>query len=135
MAEDADMDRYLEEKRKLDEAARAEQEKLHKHFLADEIPADAMDRVASMVRKAVEAGEGEALLFQFPSTWLPDEGRSITSHAADWHEHLAGLAQRAYVYFERNLKPKGFGLAAKILDWPNGMPGDVGLFLQWKKEG
>jgi hypothetical protein len=31
------------------------------------------------------------------------------------------------------LKPNGFRLAARVrvLDYPGGMPGDVGLFLHW----
>jgi hypothetical protein len=125
--------RKAEESRKHAEAAKAEREKLHDVFLKDDVPEDAMGRVALMVRKAVEMGEKQALLFQFPSDWLPDQGRSITNHAADWHEHLDGFARRAHAYFERELKPRGFQLSADILDWPNGMPGDVGFFLRWKQ--
>ena len=122
-----------EERRKHDEAAKAEREKLHQAFTKDDVPGDAMGRVALMVRKAVETGEKQALLFQFPSDWLPDQGRAITNHAADWHEHLDGFARRAYGYYERELKPRGFQLRAEIIDWPDGMPGDVGFFLQWKR--
>ena len=122
-----------EENRKHAEAAKAEREKLHQAFLKEEVPGDAMARVALMVRKAVEAGEKEVLLFRFPSDWLPDQGRAITNHAADWHEHLDGFARRAYAYYERELKPRGFQLRAEIVDWPDGMPGDVGFFLQWKR--
>ena len=122
-----------EERRMREQAAKAEREALHKAFLEQDVPVDAMDRVATMVRKAVEMGEEQALVFQVPSDWLSDQGRSITNHAEDWHEHLDGLARRAYAYFEQNLKPRGFRLHAEILDWPNGMPGDVGFFLQWKR--
>jgi hypothetical protein len=125
--------RKAEDQRKHAEAAKTERQRLHEAFLKEEVPRDAMDHVALMVHKAVEMGENEALVFQFPSDWLPDQGRAISSHAADWHEHLVGLAQRAYGYFERELKPRGFQLRAEILDWPGGMPGDVGIFLQWKR--
>jgi hypothetical protein len=60
-------------------------------------------------------------------------GRSITNRAADWHEHLDGFAKRAYTYYERELKPRGFQLRAEITSWPDGIPGDVGFFLQWKQ--
>jgi hypothetical protein len=122
-----------EESRKHVEAAKAEREKLHEAFMKDDVPADAMDRVALMVRKAVEMGEKQVLVFQFPSDWLPDQGRSITNYAADWHEHLDGFAQRAYAYFKRELESRGFQLRAEILDWPGGVPGDVGFFLRWKR--
>jgi hypothetical protein len=29
------------------------------------------------------------------------------------------------------LKPLGFKLNAQILDYPGGMPGDIGLYLRW----
>ena len=98
-----------------------------------EVQPEAMDRIAALVRKTVDMGDKQALLFQFPSDWLPDQGRAITNHAADWHEHLDGFAKRAYDYFKRELEPRGFQIRAEILDWPGGMPGDVGFFLQWKR--
>ena len=125
--------RKVEEQRKHEAAAKAEREKLHQAFLKEEVPADAMDRVAQMVRRAVERDEKQVLVFQFPSDWLPDQGRSITNRAVDWHEHLDGFARRAYAYFERELEPRGFQLRAEILDWPGGVPGDVGFFLRWKR--
>jgi len=120
------------EARKQDEAAKAEREKLRQHFMEQDVPQDAMSEVAKLVRRAVEAGEKRALVLQVPSDWLPDQGRAITNHAADWHEHLDGLAKRAHAYYERELKPRGFQLRAEVINWPGGMPGDVGFFLQWK---
>jgi hypothetical protein len=114
-------------------AAKAEREKLHAAFLEREVRPDALDRLATLVRKAVDAGEKQALLFQFPSGWLPDQGRAITNHDKNWHEKLDGFAKRAYEYYERELAPRGFQLRAEIISWPGGMPGDVGFFLQWKR--
>src|SRR3954471_19300693 len=88
--------RQAEEQHRREAAAKAEREKLHESFLKEEVPADALERVADMVRKAIEMGDRQVLIFQFPSDWLPDGGRSITNHDPDWHEHLVGFAQRAY---------------------------------------
>jgi len=33
--------------------------------------------------------------------------------------------------WEENLKPLGFGLRAEVIDYPHGMPGDVGLYCHW----
>lgn len=110
----------------------AERAKLHADFLERDVQPEAMDRVAALVRKAVELGEKQALLFRFPSDWLPDQGRAITNHAADWAVHLDGFAARAYAMFVKELEPRGFQLRAEILDWPGGMPGDVGFILLWK---
>ena len=113
-------------------AAKSEREKLHEDFMKREVPPEAMDRVASMVSKAIEIGEKEVLLGRFPSDWLPDQGRAITNHDKNWHEKLDGFAKRAYDFFRRELEPRGFQLRAEIVDWPGGMPGDVGFYLTWK---
>ena len=44
---------------------------------------------------------------------------------------LKGESREVYERWEAELKPKGFGLSAKILDFPNGFPGDAGLYLNW----
>lgn len=122
-----------EEMLKREERAKVEQDRLHEAFMTEDVPPDALDRVALMVRKALENGERQVLVFRFPSNWLPDRGRAIINQEEDWHAHLVGSPQRAYAYFERELKPRGFQVRAQILDWPNGMPGDVGIFLRWKR--
>ncbi|MXP66056.1 hypothetical protein E0493_22180 [Roseomonas sp. M0104] len=122
-----------EEERRLYEAKmKAERDKLRAAFMEREVQPEAIERVAAVVWKAIEAGDKEALLFRFPSDWLPDQGRSITNHESNWHAHLDGFAKRAYDYYERELEPRGFQLRVQILDWPGGMPGDVGFFIQWK---
>ena len=123
-----------EEQHAYEAAAKAQREKLHELFMEREVKPEAMQRVAAVVQKAVERGEKQALIFQFPSDWLPDSGRGITSQDPNWHAKLDGFAQRAYAYFERELAPRGFQLRAQIMDWPGGMPGDVGFFLAWKSQ-
>jgi hypothetical protein len=132
---------YLESKKREEAAklqaheaeAKAERERFHQMFLEREVQPEAMDRVAGMIRKAVDMGEKQVLLFQFPSEWLPDQGRAITNHAPDWAESLDGFARRAHEFFVQNLEPRGFQMRAEIISWPNGMPGDVGIYLQWRR--
>jgi len=82
-------------------------------------------------RKAAENGEKEFLLLRFPSELCSDGGRSINVAEADWPSTLRGEAAEIYLRWERDLKPRGFHLSAIILDFPGGMPGDVGLSLLW----
>jgi hypothetical protein len=132
---------YVDGKKRATEAAEraeaaarlAEQEKLREAFEAREVAPDALDRIAILVRRAVDAGEREALVMRFPSEWLPDEGRSITSHDPAWRIRLTGFPKRAYEFYERELAPRGFQVKVQILDWPAGIPGDVGWFLTWKR--
>ena len=84
-----------------------------------------------MVKKAVEHGEKEVMVLHFRSDFLPDSGRSITSGSKDWTEHLAGFAARAYSFYEKELRLRGFTLSAYIINFPGGKPGDVGFFLRW----
>jgi len=114
------------------EAADIERAKLREAFEKREIQPEALQRIATLIRHAVEAGEKEAMVLRFPSEWLPDQGRSITSHDPEWRAKLSGFPKRAHDFFVKELQPRGFQLKAQIIDWPNGMPGDVGWFLTWK---
>ncbi|MGG5818223.1 hypothetical protein [Falsiroseomonas sp. HW251] len=120
------------EKRAYEAAQKAEREKLRASFEERDVQPEAMDRIAALVAKQVERGEKQALVLQFPSEWLPDQGRGVTSRDPNWHAKLEGFPKRAYDFFVRELAPRGFQLKAEILDWPNGMPGDVGFILTWK---
>ncbi len=113
-------------------AAKAEREMIREAFAARDVQPDAMERIALVVRRAVANGDKRALLLQFPSEWLPDSGRGITSHDPNWHERLEGFPRRAYDYYLKELAPRGFQLQVEVLDFPGGMPGDVGWFLSWK---
>ena len=105
---------------------------LRESFAAREVHPEAMERIAIVFRRAVENGEKRALLLQFPSDWLPDSGLGITTHDPNWRERLEGFLRRAYDFYVKELAPRGFQLQVEILDWPGGMPGDVGWFVTWK---
>jgi hypothetical protein len=113
--------------------ARLEREKLRAAFEEQELPPDALQRVLALVQKALEADPRakEAMMLHFPSEFMADSGRSITSHNPDWAVQLTGFAARAHAAFIKELAPRGFDMAAQIIDYPGGMPGDVGLFLRW----
>ena len=36
-------------------------------------------------------------------------------------------------YWKENLRPGGFQLSARIVSFPDGKPGDVGLFFTWPR--
>ncbi|MDA0952672.1 MAG: CBS domain-containing protein [Proteobacteria bacterium] len=82
-------------------------------------------------RQAAQAGETEALLFTFPASLCSDGGRAINVPEPEWPTTLRGEAAEIYLRWQHELRPQGFHLAARILDFPGGLPGDVGLFLIW----
>jgi len=107
---------------------------MHAAFEQQDLPPDALARVMHLVQKAIDRGEKEALVFRFPSEFMKDSGRSLTSHYGDWHTQLTGAAARAYGFYRRELAPRGFTLRAGILDYPDGIPGDAGFFLGWHQD-
>lgn len=124
----------MAEARKATEAmqkAEAEMRNLRESFMHRDVHPDVRARVSAVVRRAAERGEHEVLALQFPSTYCNDRGRAINNLEADWPKSLEGFAKNAYAFFEKELRPHGYKLRAQILDYPGGMPGDVGLFLSW----
>jgi hypothetical protein len=115
------------------EAAASHHAALHEAFEKRELPPDALERVMLLVDRAIENGLKEALVYRFPSDFMNDSGRSITSRIGDWTQHLTGGASRAHAFFKSELEPRGFSLRAGIVEYKDGMPGDVGFYLIWDK--
>jgi CBS domain-containing protein len=84
-------------------------------------------------RLAAEHGGMEFMLLRFPSQLCSDGGRAVNVGEADWPATLRGEAAEIYLRWERDLKPQGFHVAARVLDFPGGMPGDIGMFLVWRQ--
>ncbi len=120
------------------DAARAEKEKqLHDFtdsFLHDHITHEENAMIRKLVMNAVNNGKFEALVYSFPSDLCTDSGRAINNRLPHWPETLQGKAKELYAAYERVAKPQGFKLKASIINFPGGMPGDVGLFLDWAPE-
>jgi hypothetical protein len=130
IAEEKDMEKAreaLEKKRKTDE----ERHHLHDAFMARDIHPEVFERVSRVVKGAAERGEREVMLFRFPSEYCTDGGRAINNFEPNWPETLTGFAKRAYEFWHKELEPQGYKLRAQIMDFPGGMPGDVGIFLRW----
>jgi hypothetical protein len=83
---------------------------------------------------AVKDGKLEALVYSFPSSLCSDSGRAINSGDPDWPATLLGKAKQFYERFQEIGKPQGFKMKAMIINFPGGVPGDVGFFLSWAPE-
>ena len=132
--------RHLVEDHQHDEAhqrdqtrqAAAQQRRQRAKDLIDQHVSDpAWRQLLHRAREAAEAGQKEAQLLQFPSQLCIDGGRAINVAEADWPGSLRGEAAEMYLRWERELRPRGFHLAARVVDFPDGVPGDIGLFLVW----
>jgi len=108
-----------------------EQKALHEMFMAREISPNARERINDAVRRAAEHGLNELQVITFASTYCSDRGRRINNNEPDWPESLEGFAKKAYDYFDKELRPLGYKLRVQVLDYPGGVPGNIGLYLKW----
>jgi CBS domain-containing protein len=102
-----------------------------KELIDEHIRDDNWRTMLHAAREAAEHGAKEFMLLRFPAELCTDRGRAINAPAPYWPETLRGEAAEIYQRWERELKPRGFRLSARVLDFPGGFPGDVGLFLVW----
>jgi hypothetical protein len=116
------------ERMKVEEDERAS---LREIFMSREIHPEAKTRINAAIQRAAQQGERQLLALKFPASYCNDQGRRINNMEPDWPASLEGFAKKAYEYYMAELKPLGFKLTAQILDYPGGMPGDIGLYLRW----
>jgi len=130
ISEDTEM---AELKAALAKRKKAEQsvEELRHTFMARDIAEEAPARINAAIKTAAQRGMREIQVLRFPATYCNDGGRSINNFEPDWHTSLQGFAQRAHQYFEKELHPLGFKLRAEVVSFPDGVPGDVALYLRW----
>ncbi|MBB4188073.1 histidine kinase [Sinorhizobium terangae] len=117
--------RSLQEQKLADFAA----DFLEKHVTEQEIAV-----VRRLVANAVKDGKFEAMVYSFPSSLCTDSGRAINSADRDWPQTLQGKAREFYERYQTFGKPQGYKLKAMIINFPGGMPGDVGFFLDWSSD-
>ena len=87
--------------------------------------------VRRLVMIAVEAGKLEAMVYSFPSALCTDSGRAINSNDPDWPQTLQGKAKEFFERYQEFGKPQGYRLKAMVINFPGGIPGDIGFFLNW----
>jgi hypothetical protein len=117
------------------EARKAEQAKAFAAaFEAYRLTAEDRDAIMRKIAKAFADGEKELMLFAFPSGLCTDGGRRINNGLEGWEETLPGAARRVYEFWRDDLRPRGFLFSARVVSYPDGMPGEVGVFFSWPKE-
>jgi hypothetical protein len=142
-------DKEAEEKlhRRKEEELAEFRKRLDQFQLTDEIIQSGLDRI----RRAFERGETELMIASFPSSFCADSGRAIINAGEppinkpskedaarqadepDWLMTLPAGARQVHAFWKEHLKPGGFSFGARIISYPDGKPGDVGLFFSWPK--
>lgn len=123
----AEMEKQDKQRAKRDEELRAFTQK----FLTEQVTDDEREMIQKLVMNAAANNKFEALVYSFPSDLCTDSGRAINNRLPHWPETLQGKAKELYDRYINIAKPQGFKMKATIINFPNGMPGDVGFFLNW----
>ncbi len=116
--------------REHEQKQKAVMEEFHKP--PERTPEQLMQVVMQLVNHAAESGQSEVQVYRFPNALCSDRGRRINNSEPDWEKTLEGRPKAAFEFWHDQLRPLGFHLKAEVLEYPGGMPGDIGLFLTWK---
>ena len=90
-----------------------------------------IERTAVIVNRAVENGLSSVQVYRFPHILCSDNGRAINQAEEGWEKTLTGVPKEIYDFWQRQLKARGYHIRYEIIDYPGGMPGDVGIILSW----
>ena len=92
---------------------------------------EAIRRVTAIIERAVSNGLTEVQVHRFPNTLCTDNGRAINQQERGWETTLTGVPKEIYEFWKSQLQPRGYKLYAQIVEFPDGVPGDVGITLKW----
>ena len=85
----------------------------------------------NLAREAARRGETGVVALTFPAALCVDGGRAINLPDPDWPASLRGKAADFFLRWDKELRPLGFALSARIANFPDGFPGDAELSLVW----
>ena len=92
---------------------------------------EVMHKASIIINRAVENGQMSVQIFRFPNHLCTDNGRAINQAEEGWEKTLTGVPKEIFDFWQRQLKSRGYHIRYEIIDYPGGMPGDVGIILSW----
>ena len=122
-----------EERKRASAAAEAEKKALIESF--QKVPSlsleEKIERAAAIIERAVKSGQIEVEVLRFPNELCTDRGRAINQAEPGWENTLTGIPKDMFQFWHEHLRPRGYKVRAQIVEFPRGMPGDIGIFLIW----
>ena len=91
------------------------------------------------------------MISAFPSEFCTDGGRAVINAGAppinrpskaelaahedepEWLATMPAGVRQVHEFWKQRLRPGGFGFSARVINYPEGKPGDIGLFFTWPK--
>jgi hypothetical protein len=96
--------------------------------LSDE---EAVARAIKIIERAMHNRLTEVQVHRFPNQLCTDKGRAINQQEPGWEKTLTGVPKEIYQLWDKYFRPRGYKLKVQIVDFPGGVPGDVGMTLSW----
>ena len=90
-----------------------------------------LKRAVKIIERAVSKGHTQVELGRFPNQLFTDHGRAINQQEPGWEATLTGLPKELYDCWHKYFRSRGYKLLVQIVDFPGGMPGDIGMTLKW----
>jgi hypothetical protein len=88
-------------------------------------------RASTVIQRAVRNGLTEVQVYRFPNIVCTDRGRAINQMEPGWENTLTGVPKEIYQLWKDYLQPRGYKISYQIIDFPGGVPGDIGITLSW----
>jgi CBS domain-containing protein len=111
--------------------AREKRDELVKDLLAARFSDQELAHLMTLAREAARRGETGVAALIFPAALCDDGGRAINLPDPAWPASLRGKAADFFRRWDKELRPLGFALSARIASFPDGFPGDAELSLVW----
>ena len=86
---------------------------------------------STVIQRAVRNGLTEVQVYRFPNTLCTDKGRAINQMEAGWDKTLTGIPKEIYQLWADYLQPRGYRIRYQVVEYPGGMPGDIGIVIAW----
>ena len=86
---------------------------------------------SSVIQRAVRNGLTEVQVYRFPNMLCTDKGRAINQMEPGWEKTLTGIPKEIFQLWTDYLKPRGYRIGYQIIDFPGGVPGDIGITISW----
>lgn len=86
---------------------------------------------STVIQRAVRNGLTEVQVYRFPNTLCTDNGRAINQMEAGWEKTLTGIPKEIYQLWADYLQPRGYRIRYQVVEYPGGMPGDIGIVIAW----
>ena len=86
---------------------------------------------STVIQRAVRNGLTEVQVYRFPNSLCTDKGRAINQMEKGWENTLTGIPKEIFQLWTDYLKPRGYRISYQIIEFPGGVPGDIGVTISW----